>query len=161
MNPPKDDLREDRKDFLWRMYEESRTHQRHYQSERATASNIILVTSVGVIGLIARKPLVCDDWPLTCGLMVIGAYGTLFMVNLFACIDRCKRRGAKYLKDLRALVGIAESSDSEDLPKAETPVGVWSLGFADKLRVLWPFTITLIGTAATIYLAYLGLRGKC
>lgn len=164
MNTLQDGLREEQKDFLWRMYGESRTHLRHYQSQRATASNIILVTSIGLIGLIARKPLSCNDWPLTCGLIVIGAYGTLFMANHFECIDRCKNRAAKYLKDLKALINIAESSNSNDNPKGEeTPVEgeceddqglpkLWALRSPGKFRVLWPLTITLIGMIATGYI---------
>ena len=165
MNANRDSVREDHKDFLWKMYNENRNHLRHYQSQRATASNIILVSSIGVIGFVARKPLVPGDWPLTCGLIVIGLYGTVFIANHFECINRCKKKADDYLARLNALMGIEERATTkasavvrkETLVKCEDENDqglprLDALRTVGKFRVLWPLTITVIGIIATAYI---------
>lgn len=162
-----DNIESEREDLLWKMFSESRTHLRHYQSQRATVSNIILVTSMGVVGFIARKPLDFNDWPLTCGLVVIGLCGTAFMANYFECIDRSKKKADQYRARLNAMLGIQEESNTNGSPKGheESPAGqddgddqglpkLRSLRGAGRFRVLWPLAIALMGAIATGYILF-------
>ncbi len=163
MSTPEDRSRRDRKDFWWKLYCEKRTHLRYLQSERATASNIILVTSIALIGLIANGPLLCEDWPLTGGLILIGVYGTLFMMSHFGRIDQCKKSAENCLNELRQLIGIELSSSSSDTkPTEETkpnpkeprkhrkkPSAFRCLKFIEKCQVVWPLAIAIIGLLAT------------
>lgn len=154
------------KDHLCRMYEQCRNDLRHLRSERSTASNMILVTSIGVIGFVARKELVYEDWPLTCGLIAIGLFGTMFTANHFQCIQRCKARAEYYLACLNTALGLEKTSEAEksagvkiitacppDWKDDEWP-RLREISFRSKIRVLWPLAIALIGVIASTYIFY-------
>lgn len=149
-------------DHLCRMYEQCRNDLRHLRSERSTASNMILVTTIGVIGFVARKELVYEDWPLTCGLIVIGLFGTMFTANHFQCIQRCKDRAEYYLACLNTALGLEKASGIKkdggghvtcppDWKDDEWP-RLREISLRSKFRVLWPLAIALIGLFASAYI---------
>ncbi len=159
-----EDLAKERRDLLWKMYNESRTQLRQYRAERASASNLILLTSIGVIGFISRKPLALDVWPMTVGLVVIGLCGTAFIANHFECIARSKERADSYFAALNAMIEI-ESPNIDAIAKAPVKSLVnhvdhedqnfpklRTLGLLGKFRVLWPLAIALMGAIATGYI---------
>jgi hypothetical protein len=127
---------------------------------------MILVTSIGVIGFVARKELVYEDWPLTCGLIAIGLFGTMFTANHFQCIQRCKARAEYYLACLNTALGLEKTSEAEksagvkiitacppDWKDDEWP-RLREISFRSKIRVLWPLAIALIGVIASTYIFY-------
>lgn len=152
------------KDFLCKIYEQCRSDLRHLRTERSTASNMVLVTAIGVIGFVARKPLAYEDWPLTCGLIVIGVFGTIFTANHFQCIQRCKNRADYYLACLNTALGLDKTSETETSAEGKTITECppdwrddeWprlrEISFRGKVRVLWPLAIALIGFIASLYI---------
>jgi hypothetical protein len=58
MNEPDDShhLTKDQKDAFLGMYEENCAHMRHHESQRATASNIIILTAAELVSLMAVAP---------------------------------------------------------------------------------------------------------
>lgn len=62
----------DEKDILWGMYQEHCTQGRHHEGQRATMSNLLLVLSGGILGLITFKDLSFETWPLSAFLIILG-----------------------------------------------------------------------------------------
>jgi hypothetical protein len=163
MNPPNplQSFIKERKDVLLCIYQENRTHARHHEGQISTASNIIIISTLGLVGVMANDHcLNWKDWPLSCSLILIGLYGAMFTKYHFECICRCKKRSDKYrqvLDDLLfknaehnqpTLEEIHNVNDSEHDKRFPEWCDVPLIG---KFRVLWPLTISLIGIGVTLY----------
>lgn len=170
MNAPGDlnGLAKERRDILWGLYQENIAHARHHETIRATASNIILLISVTLIGFIAHGGLSINDWPLTGAMIPIGIYGAMFTSTYFESICRYQRRAKKYFLALASLVRPAEAPqtleyglDGDDCSHDEMLPKFRDLSWLSLLRTLWPLTISLIGIAATAYLFYAWPMPEC
>lgn len=161
------------KDVLLGMYCESCTHARHYEDQRATISNIIMLATVGLIGFIAQGELTRDAWPLTVAIALVGAFGAVFTFLYFRRIKRFEKRSDEYRLALDVLVfgwspegkkleprtldAILSEADLPDTHKTyvkEYPTRTKPERIA-WFRMLWPLAIALLAIAATFY-----VRGK-
>jgi hypothetical protein len=154
------------KDALLGMYEENCAHARHHESQRASASNIIILTTAGLVSLIAAGRLTCDDWPLACGLIVIGICGAAFNVAHLERVCLYRRLADEYRNALDDLLFQREGANEEQTPK--TLKGIQSkaesehikkfriehvqkfrllrwLANIEIIRIIWPLIITIIG----------------
>lgn len=105
------------KDFLWGMYQEHCNEGRHHEEQRSTMSNLIIVLSGGVLGLMTIKDLSFNTWPLGIFLILIGIFGSLFCAKHYSkwkfhmmLAGRYRNKLEKYLpdtkvRDLRLEVG--------------------------------------------------------
>ena len=175
-------LFKEQKDILLGMYHDSRTHLRHYEAQRSTASNIIIVTTVALIGFMAQGGLTCADWPLSVGLTFLGIYGYLFIAILFERALCHRDRAAAYYGELKELdtflLRREEPKEGQELTKTYHPktleeiqvasdkehdklVRLRDLPFVSKCRVLWPLVISFIGVLITVYVFFLWRLSLC
>ena len=168
MNSPDDssNVLKEKKDVWLGLYQEDRNHVRHLEAQRATASNIIVVTTAALIGVMATDDLTCKDWPVSVGLIILGLYGAMFTAVHYESISYYRRRAGEHCDELEALVRERkalkkvqtqqpteppldpdECEYEERLPKLR---GMPSLAM---LRAFWPLTISIIGIALTAYIA--------
>jgi len=160
-------LLEAQKDVLLGMYCENRAHARHYEDQRATISNIIMLATVALIGVIAQDGLKPDDWPLTVAVALVGAFGSVFTTIYFRRIKRFEKRSDEYLLALDVLVfgwppkgeklegrhlqAILKEADLPDKDKTyakehRTPSRREKMAW---FRMFWPLAITLLALLAT------------
>ncbi len=65
-------------DILWGLYQDHRAEGRHQEDQRATATNIIIAISAGLLGIIALDAqLTVADIPLSAFLVLVGLFGAL------------------------------------------------------------------------------------
>lgn len=169
MNSHKDfnNLIKEQKDVLLRIYEENHTHVRHYEDQRSRAANIIIIATVGLVGLMAAGGLKRADWLLCAALIVLGFFGAVFTTIHYECICYYKRRTGECSEALEALLlngkeltekqvrekfeKILRADDwehQEKLPKLR------GIPFLSKLRALWPLTISMIGILLLLFIIF-------
>jgi hypothetical protein len=69
----------DKIDLYWKLVDKQYDMLKHEESQRATATNIILVLATAVLGVVAwDRSLVASDLPMTIFLLFIGILGVLF-----------------------------------------------------------------------------------
>ena len=162
MNTPEDshNLIKERKDALLGMYCESCTHARHYEDQRATVANMILLATVGLIGYIGH--LDHEDWPLTLAIMLLGIFGSVFTAIYFDRISRFERRADGFQKALDELLferhefegnvaTLSQIEDAADGQRAEKFQSPGKLRAAKLFRMFWPLFIAIIALGFTIY----------
>lgn len=65
-------------DILWGLYQDHRSEGRHQEDQRATATNLIIAISAGLLGLISLDAeLTVADIPLSVFLILVGLFGAL------------------------------------------------------------------------------------
>jgi len=65
-------------DVLWGLYQDHRGEGRHQENQRATATNVIVAISAGILGLIALdSQLTGPDIPLAALMVLVGLFGAL------------------------------------------------------------------------------------
>lgn len=160
--PPGDSnsLLKEQKDVLLGMYCESCTHARHYENQRATISNIIMLATVGLIGYIGH--LDHEDWVLTLAIMLLGVFGTAFTALYFKRISRYEERADKFRSALDAL--LFRRQESEEDSTTLTRIQTWAdrdtakkfqklhkLRAVSLFRMFWPLLIAFIAFGFTVY----------
>ncbi len=153
-------LRE-QKDVLLRIYQENRTHERHLEQQRATASNIIVLAAVGLTGFMVTGGLTCEDWELSIVYIILGVYGGMFTAIYYESIEQYRQRIGKCCKAIEELLfkelteeqiqKMFENILSMDgcAPKERFP-RLRGRSRLTKLRALWPLTISIIGVVLTV-----------
>lgn len=169
MNAPTDLTRliAEQKDVLLRMYQENRAHVRHYEDQRSRAANIIIIATVGLIGLMAHGGLKRPDWLLSAALIILGFYGAVFTAIHYECICYYKRRAGECGETLKALLFKGEGLNEEqiqekfekilradDCEHEEKLPKLRGIPFLSKLRALWPLTISIIGILLLLFLIF-------
>lgn len=158
MTPPErsDNLIKEQKDVMLSIYQENRANARHHESQISIVSNIIILSTVGLVGFMANDyQLDWKDLPLLFGLITIGIYGPFFISYHFKRIRRSKKRAEKYFEALDELLlkGADFSQTLKDIHRADSDLpklrGVTLVAAA--FRILWPLTISLIGIIITVY----------
>lgn len=92
-------------DLLWRMYEDNREYARHHENQRSTASNLTMVVSAGILGLLTLdQKLNISDLPLTAFLFLIGLFGAVFSAKHYERVRLHLYRANQYLSRLETLV---------------------------------------------------------
>jgi uncharacterized membrane protein YbhN (UPF0104 family) len=153
-------LLKEQKDVLLRIYQENRAHERHLEDQRATASNIIVLATVGLIGFMANSGLTCQDWQLSIALIILGVYGAMFTAIYYESIEQYRHRVGKCCKGLEDLLfkelnkeqiqemfknilSMDGCAPEEKFPKLR------GLPHITKVRALWPLTISIVGVVLT------------
>lgn len=169
-NAPNDrnGLIKEQKEILWALYQDNLSLSRNYESQRVTVSNIILLTSVAIVGVMGHGGLTISDWPLTCVLIPLGVYGAVFTSTYFASICRYQKRAKKYyrafasfLKEAELQQGLEDVICVDDCEHDEALPKFRELSWFSLLRTLWPLMISLIGMAATAYLLMYWPMSRC
>jgi hypothetical protein len=98
-------MNKEKSDFLLAMYQEHTTHGRHHETQRAGATNLIIVVSGGILAFIANKGITKDTWPLAAFLFILGLFGALFSAKHYEryCYHRAHMR--KYREHLESCIG--------------------------------------------------------
>jgi hypothetical protein len=153
----------ERTEVLLRLFQEYSVRACHYESQRATVGNIIIIGTVGLIGLIG--PLDHDDWPLTLSIALIGVFGGGFTASYLGRIKRCQEKAKKHRAELSILLFKGRGNTLESLADvtSDQPVSEWrqplkKAGFITAL--LWPLVITVIALGVTAYVLYMPAREK-
>lgn len=169
MNNPEDlnSLLKEQKDVLLRMYQENRAHVRHYEDQRSRAANIIIIATVGLVGLMATGGLKRADWLLSAALIILGFYGAVFTAIHYECICYYKRRAGECGEALEALLfkGVELNEEqiqekfekilrADDCEYEEKLPKLRGISFLSKLRALWPLTISIIGILLLLFLIF-------
>lgn len=82
-----------RKELLWGMYTDLRTHARHAETLRSNVVNFMIVVASVLIAVIANDGSVTrKDMPLCLALLVIGPLGLLFAASYTELYERNRRR---------------------------------------------------------------------
>lgn len=154
------DLLKEQKDVLLTIYQENRAHERHLENQRATASNIIVLAASGIIGFIATGTLTCEDWQLSIALIILGVYGAMFTALYYESVEQYRDRVSKCCGALQDLLcrGLNKEELQKKLeeilsmdgcaPKEKFPK-LRGRSHLNKLRALWPLTISVIGVLLT------------
>jgi hypothetical protein len=164
-------LLREQKDVLLGMYCESCTHARHYEDQRATISNVIMLATVGLAGVIAQGGLNNKDEPLIIAIVLVGAFGAVFTTLYYRRIKRFEKMAAEYLLSLDVLVFGWPSEGKELAPRTlQAILNEADLPQKDKtyakefrtrvrrermalLRMFWPLLISLVALVlAHIYM---------
>src|SRR3712207_1575685 len=73
---------DDAKDVLWKFYQDYLTQMRHYEMQRSTVTNLLLLVAAAVLAFITYdKVLSRSDLPLTGLLVIIGLFGAAFSLK--------------------------------------------------------------------------------
>lgn len=168
-NPSTDpnNLLQAQKDVLLGMYCENRAHARHYEGQRATVSNIIMLATVALIGIIAQGDLTFEDWPLTASIALLGGFGAVFTTLYHIRITRYEKRADECQLALDVLVfgwpGESHNLEPRTLTaivkEAELPEDAKIYAKNDRpqfkrermgwFRKLWPVAIAVLALIAT------------
>lgn len=142
----------ERTEVLLRLFQEYSLRACHYESQRATVGNIIILGTVGLIGFIGE--LDHNDWPLTLSIALIGIFGSGFTASYLGRIKRCQERAKSHRKELDSLLFKGRGNTLESLVAAthDQPVSEWQKlkkKLAFNSAKLWPLVITFIALAFT------------
>lgn len=155
------------KDVLLAMHCENRAHARHYEGQRATVSNIIMLATVALIGMIAQGGLRHEDWPLTASIALLGGFGAVFTTLYHIRITRYEKRADECQLALDVLVfdWPAKSHNLEPrtlaaiIKEADLPEDAQTYAKNDRprfrrervawFRKLWPLAIAALALVAT------------
>lgn len=81
-------------DVLLKLYEQEWAQARHIEEQRAAITNLILIISAAVLGLISQKGLTPELLPLTLLIIALGIYGVVVTQKLYErhhfCVDRAR-----------------------------------------------------------------------
>src|ERR1043166_5070732 len=105
------------KDLLLGMYCESCSHARHYEGQRATLSHIIMLGTVGLIGVVAQGGFNMKDRPLIIAILLLGAFGAVFTTLYHIRVNRYERRAEEYRLSFDVLVFGWPSNGAELAPR--------------------------------------------
>ncbi len=95
------DLQRARRDTLWALYMEWRTHARHAETIRTTVNSYTLIAASAITALITLdKKIDRADLPLTLLLILIGLSGLLIAASYTDRYHRNRERAAEVLRSL-------------------------------------------------------------
>jgi len=84
-------------DILWNLYQEHCTWERHHESQRATATNVLVIVTAGILSVIAfDKEINNIDLPLTIFMTLQGIFGTLFTAKHYERFCMHQERANQY-----------------------------------------------------------------
>src|SRR5688500_9528036 len=90
-----------RKDLLWGMYSDLRTHARHAETLRANVANfMILVASVLVAVIANDRRIAGNDLPLCLAIVVVGGLGFAFATSYTELFERNRKRTLRIREEL-------------------------------------------------------------
>lgn len=91
-------------DLLWKLFEDNRNYAKHHENQRSTASNITMIVSAGILGLITfDKELTLADLPLALFLTLLGFFGALFSAKHYERVRLHLYRAEAYLQEIEQM----------------------------------------------------------
>ncbi len=162
MRPP-NDLNMTDEELLWKLYEDNRGFARHHELLRATASNLTMVISAGVLGLVTFDGHIgTEDFPLTLLLTLLGFFGALFTAKHYERARLHLNRAAEYFAKLAQL---HPNAQIDELRRIGTSKNNATFPRLNKVRLhrFWialHLLISLLGISLTTIIIYRWLRGR-
>jgi len=99
------------KSILIDMYNEQMAHARHHEVLRATVSNIIIVVSAALLGLITYdKQINIDDLAMIIFLIIVGLFGYLITMKHYQHLQRHLQRANGFVEKIEELYPLTEIS---------------------------------------------------
>lgn len=94
-------LKENKKDVLLELHKEHYLQIRHYETQRSTVSNLLVIISAAILAFVTYdKALTFADFPLTFMLMIIGLFGAGFCIKYYERSTLNTYRVRKYRAEL-------------------------------------------------------------
>jgi hypothetical protein len=88
---------DDQLELTWRFYQEHCAWERHHESQRGSATNLLLIISAGILGIMTYDGTIgITDLPLAVFLIIQGIFGAIFVEKQYECFARHQRRAGKY-----------------------------------------------------------------
>lgn len=153
---------DDAKDVLWKFYQEYYAQMRHYEMQRSTVTNLLLLVAAAILAFITYdKALSRSDLPLTGLLVIIGLFGAAFSLKHYERSSFHIERARKFRDKLDEL--LFESTlithlkrEADALHKKNHPIlsrnyrGWWRV---HRLWVVLHLLIAALGLLLTIFIA--------
>ena len=140
----------DAKDILWGLFQENINYARHHETLRGTVSNLIIVVSAGVVGIITfDRKIDILDLPLSLFLTAIGVFGAFFTAKHYERYRMHDARLNEIKKRLDALVPEAQVEDMESVAMA-THLADFPIMAKLRLNHFWMFLHLLIASLGVV-----------
>lgn len=109
---------EDVKDVLLRLMQEHFNQIRHYDTQRSTVSNLVVVVSAAILAFVSYdKMLTRSDLPLTILLSVVGFFGAAFCIKYY---ERAALNSARFHRYQEKVDEVLFDSDLLQTLRSET-----------------------------------------
>jgi hypothetical protein len=152
----------DIRDMLWRLYQEHYTHIRHYESQRSTVTNLLIIIAAALLAFTTYdKAITRADTPLACMLFLIGLFGAAFSIKYHERASLHYQRILKYREKLDKLFDppfiIALKEEADQQLKAIYPRlngGRFSWVKVHKLWIVFHLLISLFGLALIVWATF-------
>jgi hypothetical protein len=152
-----------RKDLLWGLYTDIRTHARHAETLRTNVVNFMIVVASVLIAVIANDGQVSGkDLPLCLVIVVIGLIGLAFAVAYTELYERNRKRAVKIRSALDAEflqkggVTTAALLEAADQDHEKSKLYRWSRRLTGSTRRFW-FILPGLILAAGVILTFVAL----
>ena len=143
----------DKTELLWRFYQEHCNWERHHESQRALATNLVLFIAAGVLSVITiDKSIGVSDLPLTVFLMVLGVFGATLSRKQYERFARHQSLANEYRKAIdqelpeAEVLVIRNRAEDEHAPK-------YRIFYKSRLNWLWiglPVVVAMTGVVLTL-----------
>lgn len=159
--------REDAKDVLLALHQEYFAQIRHYDTQRSTVSNLLVIVAAAILAFVTfDKALTPSDLPLTFLLFIIGLFGAAFCIKYYERAALNSERFHGYQRKLDEVLfnsqlihPIREETDKKHAEEFPRLYGKGNLSWVkvNRLWVIFHLLVSLLGLILTI-LAALGTR---
>lgn len=147
----------DQREILLTLLKEAYNHVRHYETQRSTVSNLIVIVAAAILGFVTRdNALTRADLPLSSLLFVVGIFGIAFAAKYY---ERTKANADRYYKyrdkldelffESRGLSNVLDEAAKDTSAACPRLVEGGSLGWI-KVHRLWITFHALIGCLGLI-----------
>jgi hypothetical protein len=146
----------DKSEILIKLSEEDWTQARHAEDERTSFTNIIIVITSAILGLISQSGLSINALPLTFFLVVLGLYGALSSQKLY---ERHRHFGDRMRLWRNKLADLNPDLEIKETLKAADIAHTAKFRRIEKIRLyyLWlvlHFTIALVGIILSLIIIF-------
>ena len=157
-------------EYLWRMYNEHRTQQRHHETQRSAVTTATLALAGAVVAFLSQTSTLFPAWPLGVFLIVLGLFGAAFslkqaersQLNAFLA-QAYRRRLEEELETRERTAQVLNSLDLKARQEHRQKWTLWTAGVRDKggkrdplFRLYWFFVVlNLLVVAAGIVILVL------
>ncbi|HEY3868778.1 MAG TPA: hypothetical protein VGM10_10535 [Actinocrinis sp.] len=148
-----------RKDLLWGMYTDLRTHARHAETLRANVVNFMLLIASALIAVITKDGKVSrSDLPLCLALVVVGILGLAFAASYTELFERNRRRAAmlrtalddEFLADGITIAALLREADEQH---HSNRLYRWSRRVTGSTQIFWPALAALVTISGLVLTA--------
>jgi hypothetical protein len=101
-------------------FKEFMAFSRHYENQRSTVSNLILIMSGALLGLLTFDRITRSNWPICLFVGITGVFGLLFSNKNYQLSFWYLQQAKQCLKELNKLVPGPDINDRLDLAHNET-----------------------------------------